>query len=498
MSHLRVTVDPPLPQWHLMPADGETPLVSRDELHGFIQHTEGQPAGKPWQADRVIATGHQAWLWHPGILAKYMAATQSAATLDAAVLHVIVDQDEYDAFRLDLPVRRDDLLSIETVHLASPTPGVPVASRPPVSAEDVIQTLVRTRDRLGDQLLVDISPLIKAWAELPLCQSLGQQFAWVLTRLMQPLTGAIPFVMASDLLRTPGACALIQRMLHDARRCVGAYNRAVQHHPNAGVMPLIVEPDRVELPIWLMHFARQHHPSTDRGQTHDQPRRRVFADLADNTPLLTLADGQPIQWDPHDPKVQTRLAPRALLLTAVMRAGLCDLFVHGRGGQRYDQVTDDWWENWLGKPLAPYAVVSADVRMSFDVPVCDDHELNQAVWYAHHLPHNLDRLLPDNRVSDTDLVAIQQKRTLLRQMNDNRDSRRRSAAFEKIHQLNHKLALAHPQMLKSAHQRLRRARDGVANRHIALKRDWCFALYPSPQLTELAEALASVEATPPV
>ncbi|MEE2972696.1 MAG: hypothetical protein VX672_06190, partial [Planctomycetota bacterium] len=59
---------------------------------------------------RVIATGHQAEIWHPGILAKDLAAAAVARTLEATgvpaiPLHFIADHDANDGGLLAYPTR---------------------------------------------------------------------------------------------------------------------------------------------------------------------------------------------------------------------------------------------------------------------------------------------------------------------------------------------------------------------------------------------------------
>ncbi|MFM7261794.1 MAG: hypothetical protein ACKO3W_14455, partial [bacterium] len=57
------------------------------------------------------------------------------------------------------------------------------------------------------------------------------------------------------------------------------------------------------------------------------------------------------------------VAPRALALTAIARLVLCDVFIHGTGGGRYDRAMERWISAALGHDaraaLAPMEVVTA-------------------------------------------------------------------------------------------------------------------------------------------
>ena len=452
---MRITCQPPLRQWR--PAFDASP--DRAEL---IPLLVSHAAGEPPRLDRVIATGHQAWLWHPGILAKDLALTGAARRLAAAAIHVVVDQDVLDALSLALPVCRDQHLDVFRVILAEHDAKVPTGCQAPVDAGAVVRALTGARDQWGKALLADIEPVIQAYDHTPPCATLAEQTTAVLAHLMLPYTGPVLWLQASRLERLTGFRQLVDQMLNDAHQCASCYNRAVAEHPEARIAPLKVAPDRVEMPLWVL--------------TWQQPRRRVFADVSGAKPALVAPDGRPI-----DAGRGERLAPKALMLTAVMRSLCCDWFIHGRGGHVYDRATEHWWSQWAQQPLAPTALASADLPLSFDVPLSDQRALSAAVWWNHHLPHNVDRAL---QLSGR---HVEQKRQLLDHMNDDRDRPRRAAAYAQIHTINRELVDQHPQALRDAGRRLERARIGLANRAVGMKRDWCFGIYDLSQLQMLAE-----------
>jgi hypothetical protein len=425
--------------------------------------TQWRPRARAPGRRPVIATGHQAWLWHPGILAKDIAMAVAAERVNGEMLHVVVDQDENPALRLELPIQARDQIYIEVHDLGPDGAFRPMASRPPVNADEVVQRLRFAQSRHGQTLIADLDPLIEAWSNLPAVDSLAQQIGEVTARMMRPWVGEVPVIYATDLATESRFVELRTRLLHDARRSVACYNRSVARHPQARVAPLADERERVELPLWAIE---------PRG-----PRLPVFADLADTEPLLVLADGSPVA-------ATHRLAPRALLMTAYLRSAVCDLFIHGKGGWLYDRITEEWWREWTGEELAPMAVVSADVRMDFDVPVADRAEVDRAVWWAHHVPHNVDRATP----ADGPLVT--RKRGILAHMDDDRDKRRRAAAFAELHKINARLVGEHPDVVAHAGLDLERARTGLLNRQVTMKRDWFFGLYPPKKIEELRQSIA--------
>lgn len=411
-------------------------------------------------AGRLIATGHQAQLWHPGILAKDIAMDISAGRLDAQRLHVIVDQDTNEAFRLDVPHVEDDRLVVRSIMLADQKPGVPTGFQSPADAQQLKQRLMDLESSVT-------SALSEALTNLPECGSLAEQVAAVLARIKRPYAGDVPVMMVSDLAGLPVFEQVVTRMLNDAPKCAAAYNRAVAQLPEAGMTLLVASRDFVELPLWAVGW--------------NEPRRRVFVDLADTKPLFVYDDGEPIDRE------RVTLLPRALLLTAVMRSALCDLFIHGTGGLVYDRVTEAWWLSWTGETLAPMAGVTADLFLDLGAPVADQADLGHAVWRRHHLPHNMDRVL------NLEGELVREKHSLLARMNDDRDLVRRRKAFSRIHQINREFVGLHSEAMASADHDLDMTRIGVQNARVAHRRDWCFALYPPGSLNGLRQRIAGHE-----
>ncbi len=413
-------------------------------------------------ATALIATGHQAQLWHPGILAKDIALSLAAQRLGTQRLHLIVDQDANEAWRLEVPFVDGDELKIKTVLLAEQKTGVPTGFQPPADVSLLQERLAG----LDSQLT---GALERALNKLPGgCESLAEQIAVVLTRLKKPYAGDVPVMMVSDLAGLDVYETIVSRMLADAHQCAILYNRAVAEFPLAGMTPMVVGRELVELPLWAVAW--------------NESRQRVFVDLADSAPMFVYDDGEPIDRE------AVTLLPRALMLTAVMRGYVCDLFIHGTGGLVYDRVTEAWWRAWAGETLSPMAGVTADVFLDLGAPVADRAELDRAVWWMHHLPHNLDRVL------GLEGEAVQRKRNLLEHMDDDRGQAggrgRRRAAFGELHQINRELAEQNPDAMALAKRELHLARAGVKNARIARRRDWCFALYPPDSLHSLRRALA--------
>lgn len=471
---MKLLAEPRMREWKLRAGGAPGDELAADRA--FLKELLNQNAlcfGGSRVADvsRIVATGHQAWLWHPGILAKDIATVLFAAKKEAAAFHLVVDQDVHQALSLEAPLREGDRLLARRVSLAPEDVAVPSGSQP--SAD--IPLIQSALDALAKEpLAADIGPLRDAARSLPPTRSLAEQVGLWTGKLMHPWTGSVPILFATQLNLLPSFDGLVRRMLADARACAAIYNRATVRHFEARVAPLAVSLDRVELPLWALGWR--------------QPRLRVFADLSDSKPVLAIESGEVIDVKGL-PLARTRrgglqLAPRALFMTALLRRSCCDLFIHGKGGGVYERITEEWWREWAKEELAPMAVVSADVHLPFSVPVATREDLARARWWSHHLPHNVDRSL---KLGDG--LALR-KTAVLSDMREAKGNRaRRRVLFDELHEINKQLAAAHPDALREAGKNLARALVGVENLGLALRRDWCFAVYPRAELDTLRRAI---------
>ena len=183
--------------------------------------------------------------------------------------------------------------------MGPPTDNIPTGRRSAVDAGTILDALGSIQRRYAEALAVDLRPLFEAFDDGPECETLAEQFVAVVSRLRKPFVGAMPLLFASRMGSLDAFRAAVDRMRTDALACAGCYNKAVRAHPSAGVAPLRVEDGQVELPLWQLGW--------------EQARQRVFADLTGAEPVLRLESGEAVGGGES-------LAPRALLMTAMLRA----------------------------------------------------------------------------------------------------------------------------------------------------------------------------------
>jgi hypothetical protein len=405
----------------------------------------GLPIDRP-----IVMTGHQPLMVHPGVLAKYLAASALAARDDAHAAFLVVDQDETDPGAIAIPDRSSEgVLRRRTVRIVAAPPDGVSAGCSPAHHTGVIEPQHSAWPFVAKGLK-NIARALDAHAT---AASLAEQSALASFDLMHPLGIQGSAVLATRLARTDLFRDLIERMQRDPLAFVERYNAAVAAHPDARMAPLLmsIAADRYELPLWALGW--------------NTPRRRVYEDDLADTPIEALA-------------------PRALLMTLLVRLAGCDLFIHGAGGWAYDRITERLAREWLGEELAPMCLATATVTLPLlDAPPADEREVARAKWLAHHAAHDPGSL-GDEKAAERKSRHVEEIAGLPHGSPD------RAAAFRAMHAALAATRDSHREELERLRAHARELEASSEGGSVALDRTWAFPLYPEPLMRELRERIA--------
>lgn len=403
----------------------------------------------------VIATGHQSLLWHPGILAKYLLLEALAGKFGFATANLIVDQHAGDYASFDVPIRRTDgSLAVRTLRLANVRKDEPMGRHEPFSPAPPPRHLPLALPHIQEG--VDrIYEACKTHQDAP---NAAVQMARALSDLMKPWVNPIPNVTATDLVETSLSRAIMRRMVEDPHQCAESYNRAVAAVPGAGIGPLLIRDDYVELPLWRLR--------------EDNRRMRAYDNDIEKV----------VECDADAPDV----LPRALFMTALVRLAMCDLFIHGTGGANYDRAMEIWIKEWLGLTAAPIAVATATVRLDLRSAHEEHIDLEAATAAARRAWHN-----PEHAALEATGPGEEKRRMLEAIEQAPRRSPERRRAFFAMHDRLRALREQHREQVAGARDTADLARRQAQVRPIADRRDWAFPLYAEPMISDLAAAVAA-------
>lgn len=320
-----------------------------------------------------ILSGHQPELFHPGVWAKNFGLSSLGEQLGVATMNLIIDND----------LCSNPSIKVPTGSMASPR----ITSVPFDRVEDPMPWEHRQvadkamfdsfSDRVSEQMLKTNQGMLvdRVWDlatdEQLSGMSLGQRLAASRHQLEHSIGVSNLEVPLSQVCDTQSFRSFAAGILTDPVRFVEVHNSALhqyrrinrlrsQTHP---VPDLQSDHGWFEMPFWVWH--------------RDTPVRR---------PLYVRIDGEAFQLSDRASFEQTITAggctaqlesladrkyvirPRALTTTMYARLVLSSLFVHGIGGAKYDQLTDQIILQFFGMTPPGFQVLTATLRLPYHLP----------------------------------------------------------------------------------------------------------------------------------
>lgn len=440
----------------------------------------------------VIIAGHQPEFFHAGVLAKNLAAAALVARVGGTAVFLTVDTDVPKTAHLRVPQATAGGLRA----LDLPIPGADsqrsYTDQPPATSDRWLGLFAQAGAALSAHGETLLPIFARAWlAGAP--PQVGYVDAFDRARrASERAAGIEPLVevRVSELAAGPEFGAFVAALLADAPRFAHEYNTALESYrrrhrvsaPGRPVPPLASLGDRVEAPLWI---SRRGGPRrrmfVRRGATdvevfcEDEPAFRIG--------LTALASNA--AWPPPEP---WRVWPRALTLSALVRLLLADLFIHGIGGARYDEMTEAFAGSFFAVELAPMACVSATLRLPLPRSRLGIGDWLAARHAARDVRHNPQRHLaqapPELLAARAEWVRRSEE---LRRAPRSRSARvERAAIFSEIRRVNARLLEVEPWLAARYDQRVEAIAAALAQDRIALDREYFYGLHRVADVRELS------------
>ncbi len=262
-------------------------------------------------------------------------------------------------------------------------------------------------------------------------------------------------------------------------------------HP---VPDLVRDGNWVEVPLWLW--------------SHRKPRRRrVFArkfgtnwEITDREGIIVRpaagasADG-PLLFESAELQ-GIKLRPRALITTMYSRLVLSDLFIHGIGGAKYDELTDEIIRRFFGIEPPRYLTATATFRLPIDRPqvtIDDVRNAARLVRDVRYRPETLvgHPLVASDAALERELQALAaQKREYVRSHTLRKAAHDVFAGLDRINESLREKLQPLEKHLRAEHARLV---GQLKQARLLGSREFSFVLYPEEYLVPRLLALAAAE-----
>ncbi len=464
--------------------------VAREEFR-----KAGEPIPKLIHFDSLLLSGHQPELFHPGVWVKNFALAGLSKKIGASAVNLVVDNDivkstqivvprlelplppasDFSLFPFSLPF---DLGSLQAPYEERLVHDEKIFARFPENFRqnwgfapflntfwpDVMRQSQRT-PLLGERIVGARRHWERRWG----CHNLeisvsrvGQTepFAWFVCHLLTELP----------------------RFHHLHNQIVARYRKQHQirsrNHP---VPNLVTEDDWLETPFWAWRSGAD-------------VRRRLFARV--NPESIDLRAGAQI-WPSlstkgHSPNSLVRtyqqmqaagykIRPRALTNTLFARVFVADLFLHGLGGGKYDELTDKLIRDFYGLEPPAYLILSATLHLPFPHYDSSLEDCRQLWRHWRDLRWNPQRHIPAGLRDDPSLnQLIEEKERLIEQHGLTRRQRKRR--FFALRKVTESLCRPIRQQEEAIRQQWWKANQETQANQVLQRRDYSFCLHPEETL----------------
>ncbi|MCH2113962.1 MAG: hypothetical protein MK171_03480 [Pirellulales bacterium] len=374
-------------EWPLTALAAEARREALAAARRYTQSYAPMPANKDQQGPLVF-TGHQPELVHPGVWLKNFAADALARQAGGIAVNLIIDSDLCRNASVQVPTGTYQEPRLTSVPFDEQQDELPYEER---AIRDA--TLWPS---FGQRVSETISSLVNGplapdfWREnaVPLrgTNNLGRSMAQARHR-MERQWGAQNWELPQSLMcQTKSFRFFAISLWEDAQRFRAVYNDALAeyrdvHRLRSKVQPMpdLVKTDGwTETPFWIWTKSQPVRKALFVRQRQQQLQLSDLADWREGFPRTTggnseAAIQQLAAWEAEGTKIRTR----ALTTTLYARLLLADLFIHGIGGSKYDQVTDTISERFFDVRLPSYVTLSGTLRLPIKHPTLPQAHVQQ-------------------------------------------------------------------------------------------------------------------------
>jgi hypothetical protein len=449
----------------------------------------------------VLMGGHQPELFHPGVWLKNFALAGLARRYDAVAVNIIVDSDTMKSAHVRVPAPSDG---------QSPFPHLRTVAFDRWQGEVPYESCAVQDEAMFAGFADEAGAILKSWRlnallpeywqmalhQAPRTNLLGERLV-AARRMLERSWGCHNLeVPISRLCRTESFARLTYHLLEALPLLHAVYNECVRAHRrlhrmrsrNHPVPDLAAEGDWLEVPLWAWRAGQK-----QRGRLFARRRIGVFELRAGGEAWPSLpADADRAVAALLDLFGQGfALRTRALLTAMYARLLLGDLFIHGIGGAKYDELTDRIMQRFFGIEPPHFVALSGTLRLplpAYPVSSADRARLGREM---RDLRFNPQRHLEEFASVSSSLGELaERKRRWIADRPD--DSVRLRERHWELKELNRQMA----PYFDEAHSRLG---DESALVNVKLhanavlqRRDYAFCLYPEslirPFCTQMLKA----------
>ncbi len=449
------------------------------------------PADSP-----ILLSGHQPQLFHAGVWSKNFALSQLGQQFQARAVNLLIDNDDARDSSIRVPTGSLDEPRVTSVAFDGATSETAFEERAVIDDECFYSFASRVKQRIAP--LVDDPLVTELWEPIVEIRHRTANLGQCLAQSRHILEGNLGLqtleLPLSRVCQSPAFRWFALHLLAQLPRFLDAYNSALgdyrringlrsRTHP---VPDLAVDSGWLEAPLWIWSIR-------------DPVRRRLFVRFLDDRLELTdranlrktlglTAEGtadRAVEQLAALEREGVKLRPRALITTMFSRLFLSDLFLHGIGGAKYDEVTDQIIRKFFGIQPPRFLTLTASMMLPIEVPNVDPQDLANLDHQLRQLNYHPEKYLvpaPSGHVSN--LIADKQHWIETQLPRGQRLERHRE-----ITRINHDLQPYLTETRRQLQANRQTIKAGLQRESRLASREFSFCLFPKqtlfPRLLEL-------------
>ncbi|MCP4193620.1 MAG: hypothetical protein GY768_23660 [Planctomycetaceae bacterium] len=477
---------------------GQSPQALRSDVRSYLltqaqQYTAAyRDVSLPTRCSAesfVVLTGHQPELFHAGVWFKNFVLDRIARKAQAVPIHLIIDNDIPKTTAICVPAGTIAKPTIQTIALEQPT-ALPFEER--LIQDASLYQSFDQRVATAVHELVSDPLLLTSWQESIEADKAENNLGYRLARFrhrqeakMGLQTLELPLSSVCD---HSAFHVFVANLFSRYEQVHQIYNESLMQHRLVNRIRSKVHPvpdltrhdDWCELPFWVWTDSNPHRRALF---VRRHQRQFELTDLNAGSSWglgeSELAIGQQLS------KLRSqgvKIRPRALMTTLFARLFLSDLFVHGIGGGKYDELTDLLVFRLFQVDAPGYLTATSTFRLPIERTRVTARSLAKLKQQLHQLRYHPEKFLPSRFDGDDQVAAlVAQKYHWIRQQLPRGQRQQRHDGIEAA---NSSLRSFVESDVTAIEVQLANTIQALQNRAILASREYSFCLFPFRQIRD--------------
>jgi len=295
---------------------------------------------------KIVAAGHQPIIYHSGISYKnHLLERLCNGRNDLIGLNVIIDTDVGDAGKIHTLAKENSNLQKIEFNIANQ--NTLYLNNKILTTKSVNEEFSRFTEALNRLGLEEFARKAKEYSNY--YQALSGHSIIEANTAIRRISEDFPSyleVPLSKLIEISEIQSFFIGLIADSKNFVSTYNASLDEfrrqqkikNPANPFPNLTVNENESELPFWLISKTSLERHALFIGFKGEKLNLRAGSAIFIETSAREIVEKL---------KTDFILAPKASLITIILRLGLSDLFIHGTGGAKYDEFTDLFISNYF-------------------------------------------------------------------------------------------------------------------------------------------------------